>query len=94
MEEHPAAVAAFLKEYQASVDYVNANPEEAAVLIEENGIVKAAVAQKAIPDCNMTYLAGADMKNALQGYLQVLYDQNAKSVGSALPADDFYYEGK
>ena len=31
---------------------------------------------------------------ALSGYLQVLYDANPKSVGGALPADDFYYTGK
>ena len=32
------------------------------------------------------------MKNALKGFLQVLYDQNPKSVGGSMPKDDFYYE--
>ena len=31
------------------------------------------------------------MKDKLSGYLTVLFDQNAKSVGGTLPADDFYY---
>lgn len=51
-EAHPDAVAKFLEEYAASVDYVNENPTEAAVLVEAQGIVKAAVAEKAIPYCS------------------------------------------
>ena len=31
------------------------------------------------------------MKQALSGYLNVLFEQDAASVGGALPADDFYY---
>ena len=31
------------------------------------------------------------MKAATAGYLQVLFDQNPKSVGGKLPGDDFYY---
>ena len=31
------------------------------------------------------------MKEKLSGYLSVLNDQNAKSIGGKLPADDFYY---
>ena len=65
--------------------------EEAAALVEKYDIVKAAIAQKAIPYCNITYIDGEAMKEALSGYLQVLYDQNPDSVGGKLPDDDFYY---
>jgi NitT/TauT family transport system substrate-binding protein len=34
---------------------------------------------------------GEDMKSAMKIYLGVLYGINPKSVGGALPADDFYY---
>ena len=34
---------------------------------------------------------GQEMKDTLSGFLQVLYDANPKSVGGALPGDDFYY---
>ena len=35
---------------------------------------------------------GADeMKEKLSGYLTVLFEQNAESVGGALPVDAFYY---
>ena len=31
------------------------------------------------------------MKSAVNNMLTVLFDSNAKSVGGALPEDDFYY---
>ncbi len=92
LEENKAAVNEFLKEYKTSTEYVNANIEEAAALVEKVGIVKAAVAQKAIPYCNITYIDGAEMKTAVAGYLKVLFDLNPASVGNALPEDGFYYE--
>ncbi|HBK86794.1 MAG TPA: sulfonate/nitrate/taurine transporter substrate-binding protein [Firmicutes bacterium] len=90
-DAHPEQVAKFLDEYKVSTEYVNANIPEAAQLIEKFGIVKAAVAEKAVPYCNITYLEGAEMKTAMQGYLDVLFQQNPKAVGGALPGDDFYY---
>ena len=92
-EQNPQAIAAFLEEYEASTAYVNANVAEAAQLVEKYDIVKAAIAEKALPYCNITYLAGDEMETAMKGYLQTLYDQNPKSVGGTLPADDFYYKG-
>jgi NitT/TauT family transport system substrate-binding protein len=90
-EEHPDQVEAFLQEYEASVNYVLQNTEEAAELIGNYEIVAAAVAQKALPYCNITFMSGAEMKAAVSGYLQTLYDQNPAAVGGAMPGDDFYY---
>ena len=92
-EAHPQAIADFLKEYEASTKYVNENNADAAQLIEKFDIVKAAVAEKALPFCNITYIAGKDMKAPMDGYLQVLFDQNPASVGGVLPDSSFYYEG-
>lgn len=90
-EENPEAVAAFLTEYAASTAYVNENPAEASVWIEELGIVaKAALAEKAIPACNIVLITGDEMKTKLSGYLTALYDQNPESVGGTLPGEDFY----
>lgn len=91
-QEHPEAFADFLDEYEASTEFTNTRPAEAAVLIAEAGIVPAApVAEKAIPFCNITYIDGADLRSTLAGYLQVLFDADPASVGGALPDDDFYY---
>lgn len=94
VEKYPKHVEAFLKEYSEAIDYVVNNPADAATLIENVGIVKAAVAEKALPYCNITYLDGDEMKNAVNGYLTVLYEQNPKAVGGELPGDNFYYTGK
>ncbi len=90
-QEHPEAVNAFLDSYQESVEYVNANLPEAASLIEKYDIVPAAVAEKALPYCNITFIEGSEMQEKLSGYLNVLFGQNPVSVGGALPAEDFYY---
>ena len=90
-EEHPEVVSAFLDRYQESVDYVNANVEDAAQLVGQYDIVTAEVAQKAIPECNIVFIEGAEMKEKLSGYLSVLFEQNAQSVGGALPDDAFYF---
>ena len=31
------------------------------------------------------------MKDALEGYLEVLFEQDPQSVGGNLPGEDFYY---
>lgn len=91
VEANPAAVDAFLKDYAGSVEWVNANTAEAAELIGSYDIVEAAVAEKALPYCNIVCITGTEMKDKLSGYLQVLADADASSVGGAMPGDDFYY---
>lgn len=90
-DAHPEAVDAFLAHYRESVEYVNANVGEAAKLVGGYDIVPEAVAAKALPACNITFVAGSDMKDQLAGYLEILAGQNAQAVGGALPGDDFYY---
>lgn len=90
-EQYPDALNSFLEEYSASVEYVNANTADAAQLIGKFDIVPAAVAEKALPKCNIVFISGAEMKEKLSGYLSVLYESEAASVGGALPGDDFYY---
>lgn len=92
-DEHPEAVAKFLKEYAASTDYANSNPAETAALVEKLGIVNAAVAEKALPKCNLVCITGAEMKTAVSGYLQTLYDLKPEAVGGAMPGDGFYRLG-
>lgn len=92
IEQNEAAFEEFLKDYQASIEWVNSNTADAAELVANYGIVaKAPLAQKALPACNITYVDGTEMKTKLSGYLQVLFDQNPKAVGGAMPGDDFYY---
>lgn len=92
-DAHPAALAAFLEDYSTSTDYANSDPAGAAVLVEKYGIVKAVVAEKALPQCNLVCITGVDMKVAVSGYLQTLYDLKPEAVGGTMPADAFYWMG-
>ena len=92
LDKNKELVDAFLTEHAASAAYTASNPNETAELIAAAGIIeKAPVAKKALPYCNIVCLTGSEMQTALSGYLQVLADQDMKSVGGKLPADDFYY---
>lgn len=90
-EKYPQQLAAFLEEYEASTAYANENVADAAQLVEKYDIVKAAIAEKAIPYCNIVCITGEEMQTAASGYLGTLMDQNPQAVGGKLPGDDFYY---
>ncbi|MCI6359792.1 MAG: ABC transporter substrate-binding protein [Oscillospiraceae bacterium] len=90
-EEHPAEVAKFLEEYEASIELLTSDTAAAAQKIEETGVfAKAAVAQKAIPNCNVCFVTGAEMQSALGEFLNVMFEVAPDSIGGAVPADDFY----
>ena len=78
-EEHPDVVA-------------NTDLDGTAALCEEQGVVaKAAIAKKALPNCNIVCLTGDELKTNASAYLQVLFDADPKAVGGAMPGDDFYW---
>jgi len=90
-QAHPDALEKFLKDYEASVNKVNANPEAAAQVIADAGILPdVQTAQASIPGSNIIFLRGADAKAAAEAMLQVLFDANPKSVGGAMPGGEFY----
>lgn len=94
LKNHTDQVATFLKEHASSTEKANADVAETAKLVAEYGIIeKAPVAEKALPNCSIVCLTGNDMKSALSGYLNVLYQANPKSVGGNLPENDFYFIG-
>ena len=59
-EEHPDVVAAFLTDYAKSVEAANTDLDGTAALCEEQGVVaKAAIAKKALPNCNIVCLTNS-----------------------------------
>lgn len=92
-EANRDAVNTFLDDHRVSTRFTNDNPEQAAPMIVDLGIVPStAVAIKAIPECNITYVDGAEAKAMVSDYLAVLHAANPESVGGTLPGDDFYYQ--
>ena len=90
-DNNPQVVNDFLAEYKVSVEYANKNVEGCAVLLEEFDIMKAAVAKKAIPNCNVVLITGKEMKEKVTSYLEVLYAANPQSVGGKLPDQAIFY---
>lgn len=90
LNNNPEAVEQFLTEYEKSANFVNENIDEAAELVEKFGLFKAAVAKKAIPYCNITFIRDTRMMEMVDGYLSVLFEQNPNAVGAAIPTGDFY----
>ena len=92
LKNNQETVDTFLSEHEISIEFTEDEPDAAAELIAAAGIVpKAPIAKKALPYCNITYMDGSQMKDALSGYLSVLFEQNPASVGGTLPDDAFYY---
>lgn len=95
LDEHPEAVALFLKEHAASAEAALSDIDGTAQLVADYGIIeKAPIAAAAIPNCSIVCITGEEMKTALEGYLAVLLAQSPEAVGGDLPAEDFYYIGE
>ncbi len=90
-EENPEAVAQFAKDYAMSIDMINGDPKAAGQLIEKYGIAAAAVAESAVPRCNIVWLYdNEEYKPVLENFLSVLFEANPASVGGTMPGEDFY----
>jgi NitT/TauT family transport system substrate-binding protein len=91
-QKNPEAVTAFLREYEASVNYVNANPKQAAELIVKAGIMQSVeLAEKAIPNCHIVFVTGDAQVDTLTKLYRILFAANPKSIGGAMPGSDFFY---
>ena len=92
--QYPGSVDQFLEEYKASIEALNADAAIGASYVKEFGIfANDKVAEKAIPNCNIAYLDGKEMKEAMKSFLEAMYSIAPASIGNAIPGDDFYYVG-
>lgn len=89
--EHPSEVATFLNDYERSVALLTDDTAAAAKAIEDAGIfAKAAIAEKAIPKCNVCFVTGEEMKTELSAFLEIMFEKVPQSIGGSIPGDDFY----
>ena len=88
---HPEELSKFLEDYKASVEFIMGGSDEAITTIVEAGILpKEPIAKKALPNCNICYIDGEEMKAAISVFYEKLYESNNASIG-AIPDDGFYY---
>lgn len=93
-QANPGAVAKFLEEYQASVDYILTADDAAALVAAQAIVPNEAIAAKALPNANIVCITGGDMQSAVEGYYHVLFNFNPQAVGGAIPTEAFYYLGE
>ncbi|MBP5604347.1 MAG: ABC transporter substrate-binding protein, partial [Ruminiclostridium sp.] len=72
-DKYPGTVKKILDSYKSSVEYVNTDNDGAAALVGKFDIVPEPVAKKALPNCNIVFISGNEMKEKLSGFLQVLF---------------------
>jgi len=94
IEANPQALMQFFADFESSVNEVNSDPEAAAKLIAEAGIMAdAQTAKLAIPGSHIVFLRGEGAKAAAKAMLEVLYNANPKSVGGTMPGEGVYFLG-
>ena len=91
IEENPQAVKDFLAEYKESIKKTETDVAGVAQLSGKYDIIPAKVAEKAIPNCNIVYTDGEEMKTAVNGFYNVLFDMNPNSIGGTVPGDELYF---
>ena len=92
-DKNPDYIKEFLRLYEASVNFVNGNPAEAAAMVEKAGIIQnAALVEQAIPYCNIVFAGAQEAKDKINGFLKILYESDPATIGGALPDDSFYYK--
>lgn len=90
VRDRPDAARRFFDAYRRSIERVNDHPAEAARLIGKFEILPAALAEPAIPNCNLRYISADKARPMMEAYLKALLDFDPASIGGALPDDGFY----
>jgi NitT/TauT family transport system substrate-binding protein len=92
-QKNPELVRKFLNTYKASIEWTVANPADAGKLVETAGIgLKAPIAAKAIPSCNLVFIPAAQGRASIEKLLGVFLEYAPESVGGKLPDDGFYFK--
>lgn len=91
LDQRPEDVRRFLRDHAASAALAVDDPAAVAPEVVRLGIVGSeAVAERAIPQCNVVCLVGDDMRSALSGYLGRLFELAPEALGGQLPDEAFY----
>lgn len=93
-DANPAAVAKFLEEYAASIEFVTTDETAPAVIAAQEIVPAEGVAKKALPNCHIVCITGADMQPTIESYYEMLFAANPQAVGGAVPTAEFYYTGE
>lgn len=94
IENNPQIMANFEKEYEIALEWVVANPAEAAKLAHEKLNMPEAVFKKGIPRMGIQYKTAQDSRDDCTELFELLFSFNPKTVGGKVPDDGLYYAGQ
>ena len=87
---NPKMVDSVKKDYAKSIGSVLSSVHEAAIIIEEAGIMKAEMAEGAIKDCAIVFKDGKKAESELKAYYEVLINLAPQAIGGKLPENTLY----
>ncbi len=91
--QYPELVRWYLDSYRAAVDWTNANPEKAGVLVQKHTLgLLAPVAARVIPNAAYVYQPAREAKPALENLFTIFLNFAPDAVGGSLPDDGFYFD--
>ncbi len=92
LQDNRSVIEHMIEAYEASTQWVNGNPDSAALLIVKYNILPDInVAFNAIPRSNLKFVRAKDIQLQVNGYLEVFYQMNPDIVGGKIPDENFYY---
>ena len=90
--QHPKITAEFLAALAESSQLAADDPIVVNPLVVDAGILETELLdERVLPLCHPVCIQGPEMKAALSGYLQTLYDSDPYMIDGEVPGDDFYY---
>ena len=90
--ENKDVVNAYIDAYAQAVEWTNANPNKAGVLVQKNTLgLMAPVAAKAIPNCAFVCQEIAGERQSIEDFLNIYLSFAPQAIGGKLPSDEFYY---
>lgn len=93
VKNHPEVIENLQEQFKQSTEWINQNPNEASVLLEEYaGGMKAPFIEKVIPSLHLSYLSAQEAKAELEFFFQELSTVSSDIIGGKLPDAGFYYQ--
>ena len=92
IENHPEVIEPLLAQVETSVKFANQSPAEMAKEANETGLeMPEPIITASAPNSNLMFKTAEEAKEEIELYLEKLYEFDPKTVGGALPEDEFYY---
>lgn len=89
--QNKPAMDKLITDCKASANYAVTDAGAASEIAKAGIVPSADIAAAALPRCGISFITGDKCKSILGDYFELMYAENADSVGGKLPDDNFYY---